>query len=373
MTEQTAIPLADLRAQYSQIEGEIRAAFDEVFTNFAFLNGPNVTRFETMYGEMHGLSGRHAVGVSNGTSALTATLLAFDLEPGCEVILPAHTFFATAESVLLAGYKPVFADVNPGDYTLDPAKVEELITPQTGAIAPVHIYGNMADMDALTALSEKHGLKLLEDAAQAQLATWDGKLAGTWGDAGTYSFYPSKNLGAYGDAGLILTKHGDLADHIRMYINHGCETRYQHEIAGDNLRIDSLQAAFLEVKLRYLQAWTDQRRVNGERYDAILKPAGFKVIELPEKSGSARHLYIAEVSNRDEVMAHLTANGIANYIHYPVPLHLQPALKDVETREGDLSVTERITKRIVTLPMYPELTEAQIERVTRTFLEVAKP
>jgi len=366
------IPLTDLRAQYDQIQEDIRAAFDAVFNDFAFINGPHIKAFETAFAKLHGLTGAHAVGVSNGTSALTAALKAFNLTPGAEVILPSHTFFATAESVLLAGYKPVFADIKPGDYTLDPEKVEALITPRTGAIVPVHIYGNMADMDALNSLAARHDLMVLEDAAQAQLASWNGQMAGTCGDAGTYSFYPSKNLGAYGDAGLVLTKHEKLANRVRKLIDHGREDRYVHDVVGDNLRMDTLQAAFLDVKLKHLPTWTSQRRTNAQKYDNVFKPAGFKVIDLPQHSNSARHLYILEVSNRDETMAHLHSQGIASMIHYPVPLHLQPALQSVDQGSGDLSVTETIAKRILTLPMFPELTDEQIERVGEAVIEVAK-
>ncbi len=366
------IPLIDLRAQYDQIEADIRAAFDVVFTDFAFINGPHIKSFEASFSQVHDLTGAHAVGVSNGTSALTVALKAFGLKQGAEVILPSHTFFATAESVLLAGYKPVFADIKSSDYTLDPAKVEELITPLTGAIIPVHIYGNMADMDALGDIAAKHELMVLEDAAQAHLASWNGQLAGTFGDAGTYSFYPSKNLGAYGDAGLVLTKHKKLADRIRKFIDHGREERYIHDVVGDNLRIDTLQAAFLEVKLKHLPNWTNKRRINSQKYDRIFKPAGFKVIELPPQSNSARHLYILEVDNRDATIAHLHNCGIASMIHYPVPLHLQPALQSVDRHAGDLRVTEAIAERILTLPMFPELTDEQIERIGETVIEIAR-
>ena len=367
------IALVDLRAQYADIKPEIQQAFDGIFENFAFLNGPQVAEMENLFAQLHGLSSGHAIGCSNGTSALTVALRAFSLSPGAEVILPSHTFFATAESVILAGYKPVFADINPEDYTIDPAQVEALISPETEAIIPVHIYGNMANMDAIMTIAETHGLKVLEDAAQAQMAAWNGKMSGTYGDAGTYSFYPSKNLGAYGDAGLVMTRHDALGKVIRKLIDHGREDRYLHDMVGDNLRIDSLQAAFLTVKLKRLAAWTKQRRDIAQKYDDHFKPQGFKVIDLPPQSESARHLYIVEVENRDEVMAHLNASNIACMIHYPIPLHLQPALQGTAMRAGDLSVTERIAKRIVSIPMYPELSDAQINRVAQTLLDVARP
>lgn len=370
---QQPIALVDLREQYSEIKAEIQAAFDSVFDNFAFLNGPQVAEMEATFAELHGLAANSAIGCSNGTSALTVALRAFDLPPQAEVILPAHTFFATAESVILAGYTPVFADIKPGDYTIDPASIEALISSKTAAILPVHIYGNMADMDAIMSIASKHNLKVLEDAAQAQLAAWNDKMSGTYGDAGTYSFYPSKNLGAYGDAGLVMTRHRELANTIRKLIDHGREDRYLHDLVGDNLRIDTLQAAFLSVKLKRLPMWTDQRRSIAQKYDDFFKPGGFKVIELPAKSKSARHLYVVEVENREDVIAHLNANNIACMVHYPVPLHAQPALQTVPHRKGDLGVTDHIARRIVSLPMYPELSDAQIARVADTFLQVARP
>lgn len=367
------IALVDLREQYAEIKAEIQAAFDSVFDNFAFLNGPQIAEMESTFAELHGLSTGAAIGCSNGTSALTVTLRAFNIEPGSEVILPAHTFFATVEAVILAGCTPVFADIKPSDYTIDPASIEALISPKTAAIIPVHIYGNMADMEAIMSIARKHDLKVLEDAAQAQLAEWNGKMSGTYGDAGTYSFYPSKNLGAYGDAGLVMTRHLDLAKTIRKLIDHGREDRYLHDLVGDNLRIDTLQAAFLNVKLKRLSAWTDQRRSIAKKYDDLFKPHGFKVIELPAKSHSARHLYIVEVENREDVITHLNGNNIACMVHYPVPLHAQPALQTVPHRTGDLRVTDHIAQRIVSLPMYPELSDPQIERVADAFLNVARP
>lgn len=374
MTEpQHPIALVDLREQYSEIKAEIQAAFDSVFDNFAFLNGPQIAEMESTFSELHGLPASSAIGCSNGTSALTVTLRAFNLEPGAEVILPAHTFFATVEAVILAGCTPVFADIKPSDYTIDPDSIEALISSKTAAIIPVHIYGSMADMDTIMSIASQHNLKVLEDAAQAQLAEWNGKMSGTYGDAGTYSFYPSKNLGAYGDAGLVMTRHRELAKTIRKLIDHGREDRYLHDLVGDNFRIDTLQAAFLNVKLKRLPTWTDQRRSIAQKYDDFFKPRGFKVIELPANSKSARHLYVVEVENREDVIAHLNANNIACMVHYPVPLHAQPALQTVPHRKGDLGVTDHIAQRIVSLPMYPELSDAQIARVADTLLQVARP
>lgn len=366
------IPLCDLKAQYASIKDEVQAAIADVLENCAFIKGPAVRAFEGNFAEKHGLPADRAIGCSNGTSALTVAIKALDLPEGSEIIIPSHTFFATAESVLLAGCTPVFADIKPDDYTLDPEAVTALITPRTSAIIPVHIYGCMADMTALSEIAQNNGLKLLEDSAQAHLATWKGAHSGTLGDAGTYSFYPGKNLGAYGDAGLVLTKHTDLAARIRKLVDHGRQSKYLHDLVGDNLRIDTVQAAVLDVKLKYLQDWTDRRRQVARQYDAVLQANGFKVIETPDESEPVYHLYIVEVDNRDEVLDHLKLHGISAGVHYPVPVHAQPALKEMGPRSGPLDVTNRIADRIVSLPIYPEMSADDVSYVYGHFLSVAK-
>ncbi|MCA1300788.1 DegT/DnrJ/EryC1/StrS family aminotransferase [Stappia indica] len=366
------IPLCDLKAQYASIKDEIAEAVGAVLESCAYIKGPQVAAFEAAFAARHGLDPFQAIGCSNGTSALTVALKALDLPAGGEVILPSHTFFATAESVLLAGLVPVFADICAHDYTIDPSSVERLVGPRTVAIVPVHIYGGMADMDALSEIARRNDLKLVEDCAQAHLATRNGRTAGTIGDAGTYSFYPGKNLGAYGDAGMVVARDPAVAERIRKLVDHGRQDKYLHDLIGDNLRIDTLQAAILDVKLRHLDEWTAARRAVAERYDAALKPAGFKVIEPPAGSAPVYHLYIVEVANRQKTLDHLKAQGISAGIHYPVPVHRQPALAGMGLKcDGDLPTTERIAGRIVSLPIYPEMTEAQIERVVEQVLHIA--
>lgn len=366
------IPLCDLNAQYQAIKDEVQVAISDVLESCAFIKGPAVSQFEEAYAGLHGLSADRAVGCANGTSALTAVLKAMDLPLGSEVIIPSHTFFSTAESVLLAGYTPVFADIKPEDYTLDPAAAEALVTPRTKAIVPVHIYGGMADLTALQALADHYDLKIVEDTAQAHLATWNGRMAGTIGDAGTYSFYPGKNLGAYGDAGLVLSRHADLAGRVRKLVDHGRLSKYLHDMVGDNMRIDTIQAAVLNVKLKYLQDWTERRRNVARQYDTVFQGAGFKVIEPAADCAPVYHLYIVEVDNQEEVLQTLKDNGIAAGVHYPIPVHAQPALQDMELRRGPLDTTDRIAKRIVSLPIYPELATNDISRVCDQFLSVAR-
>lgn len=366
------IPLCDLKAQYQTLKDEVGPAMQRVLESCAFIKGPEVVRFESDFAALHGLEADRAVGCSNGTSALTVALKSLELAAGGEVIIPSHTFFATAESVFLAGLVPVFADIRPGDYTLDPKAAAALITDRTVAIVPVHIYGTMADMDALMALAERHSLALIEDTAQAHMACWNGRMAGSIGDAAAFSFYPGKNLGAYGDAGAMLAREAEVADRARCHVDHGRADKYLHEAIGDNQRIDTLQAAVLEVKLRHLSRWSEARRAIAARYDAAFRKAGFKTIEPDLSCTPVYHLYIVEVSNRDEAMAALKAQGIASGVHYPVPVHAQPALTDFGLKSGPLEVTTRIVDRIMSLPIYPEMTDEQVDRVIASFLNVAK-
>lgn len=365
------IPFVDLGAQYDGIKTEVMAAIDGVLQSRAFIQGPLVAEFERAFCANQGV--KHAIGCSNGTSALEIALKSLGIGPGDEVITVSHTFFATVEAILNVGATPVFADIDPAGYGIDVASVEAALTGATKAVLPVHLYGTPCNMAALCALVDARGLLLIEDAAQAHSATYGNRTVGTFGDAATYSFYPSKNLGAYGDAGLIATRDEAVADRARRLLDHGRSSKYEHATVGTNCRMDGLQAAVLSVKLPHLEIWTKNRRRLAALYDSRLKSAGFKVIEQPAGAHGVYHLYVVETSNRDAVMAHLTASGVQVGIHYPVPLHKQPALADMAFARVSLPVTERVAARVMSLPMYAELADDQVHEVCDLFLAVAKP
>ena len=367
----TAIPLVDLKAQFANHRAEIMAAIEAVIADCAFVQGPHVAAFEQAFAARMGV--RHAIGCSSGTSALTLPLEALGIGPGDEVITVAHTFFATVEAVCQLGARPVFVDVDPLTCTMDPAAAAAALSPRTKALLPVHLYGTPCHMDELGALARAHGLALVEDAAQAHLATYKGKTVGAIGDATTFSFYPGKNLGAYGDAGLVSTDDDRLAARMRKMRDHGRSSKYEHDAIGYNHRMDGIQGAVLAAKLVHLDAWTAARRAHGAAYDARLAAAGFQVARTPAGAVSSYHLYVAQVSNRDRTQAALAAAGIASGVHYPVPLHLQPALAGLGGRPGMLPVTERLAGRVLSLPIYPELSDAQRERICDVFLAVAQP
>ena len=297
---------------------------------------------------------------------------ALSIGHGDEVITVSHTFFGTVEAIYHVGAVPVFVDIEPKSYNLDPELLEAAITPKTKAIIPVHLYGTPADMAPILAMAHRYNLKVIEDAAQAHLATYRGKFTGTLGDAGTFSFYPGKNLGAFGDAGFIATANNDLAQRLMRLRDHGRLSKYEHDMVGYNQRMDGLQAAILSVKLKYLPEWTAARRRSAALYDARLRGREFKTIEPSNEAESAYHLYVVEVENRDEMMGVLDEAGIGYGVHYPVPLHLQPALKD-RMAAASLPQTERVASRILSLPMCAELTEDKINRVCDVFLAHARP
>jgi dTDP-4-amino-4,6-dideoxygalactose transaminase len=363
------IPLVNLPRQYEQIRTTVRDAMDAVLDSQAFIQGPALRSFESAFVEAQG--GVYGRGCVNGTAALHLALMALGVGPEDEVIIPAHTFVATAEAVRHAGAIPVFVDIDPRSYTIDPAAIAP--GPKTRAIIPVHLNGTPADVDAVRAIAEDYDLVVIEDAAQAHLARLHGRSLGTIGDAGTFSFFPGKNLGAYGDAGFILTRTGEVDAIIGKLINHGRIDKYLHELVGYNYRLDTLQAAVLNAKLPYLAGWTENRRRIAARYDAKLKPLGFKVIEHIPGAEPVYHLYVVEVSNRDAVCTHLTGKGIGWGIHYPVPLHLQPCFHDLGYRAGELPATERAAQRILSLPICGSLHDDEADLVLESFLEVAEP
>lgn len=366
------IPLVNLARQHQELRDEIAGAMTAVIDSQTFIKGPALKAFEAAWLEMLGGS-VHGVGCANGTAALSLALEVLGIGPGDEVVTTAHTFFATAEAICHVGARPVFADIEPASHTLDPEAVAAAIGPRTRAIVPVHIHGAVCAMGAFLDLARRHDLKVVEDAAQAHLARWEGRCAGTIGDAGSFSFYPGKNLGAFGDAGFVTARDAAAATRLASLIDHGRHSKYLHDAIGYNQRIDTLHAAVLSVKLPHLPAWNETRRTSAARYDERLRPHGFKTLEPLPGTEPVYHHYTVEVSNRDQVMETLKAAGIDTGIHYPVPLHLQPALSGLGYRPGALPVTERITARIVSLPVCGAITADEVERVCDAFLTVARP
>jgi dTDP-4-amino-4,6-dideoxygalactose transaminase len=355
------VPLVDLAAQYRSIQPEIDRAIQRILDRTAFILGDEVRDFETAFAGYVGAGG--AVGVSSGTAAIELSLRAIGLMPGDEVITTAHTFIATAEAISNAGGRPVFADVERDTFNLDPDRVEELVTDRTRAILPVHLYGHPADLTALKEIAERRSLYLIEDAAQAVGAEIDGRRCGSIGHLACFSFYPGKNLGAYGDAGAVTSDDPDLLARIRRMRDHGRTTKYEHVEIGYAERIDALQAAVLAAKLPHLEAWTEARRSHARRYGELL--AGGSVSPPTERGGVRHvyHLYVVRSAQRDALLDHLKANGIAAGIHYPIPLHRQPAYTSIGYAQVSLPETERAAAEVLSLPMYPELTEEHLQHI----------
>ena len=364
------IPMMNLKRQYEALKPQMDAAIHAVLNEQSFILGPQVQAFENDYAKLVGMN--HAVGCSNGTSALTLALEACGIGAGMEVITVAHTFIATVEAIYKVGAKPVFVDIHPDTYTMDATQIEAAITPATRAILPVHIYGTPCDMEAIMAIATKHDLVVIEDSAQAHLATYNGKSIGAESHAACYSFYPGKNLGAYGDAGAVLTNHADIAQKIRKLRDHGRMAKYEHDIIGANERMDGLQGAILNVKLPHLTQWTATRRSLSKLYRERLEPHGFHLMQSPAKGESVHHLFVVQVSNRDAVVQALHAEGIHTGIHYPIPVHQQPAVKNLLSAPVSLPVTERAAGRILSLPLCGSTTAEEVERVAEAFLRVAK-
>lgn len=352
----------DLKKQYLSIKEDIDKAIADVFEQTAFAGGPFVEKFEENFARAH--QAKHCIAVNNGTSALHALLMALEIGPRDEVIVPANTFFATPQSVSLAGATPIFVDCEEAYYNLDPTKVEAAITSKTKAIFAVHLYGQPAAMDELKAIADKHNLLLLEDCAQAHLAQYHGQFVGTIGKAGCFSFYPGKNLGAYGEGGAILTNDNALAARLKKLRNHGSEIKYQHEFVGHNYRMSGLQGAILDVKLKHLSDWTDKRIENARRYKENLE--GLTSIVLPAQAENLKHvyhLYIIQTKEREKLTNFLQENGIYTGLHYPIPCHLQEAYNSLDYRDGDFPVGERLSKRILSLPMSEQLTTEEVDYV----------
>ncbi|HEX6185550.1 MAG TPA: DegT/DnrJ/EryC1/StrS family aminotransferase [Pyrinomonadaceae bacterium] len=359
------VPFVDLQAQYRSIKAEVDAAIQRVLDTSAFILGREVEAFERDFAEYVGA--RECVGVSNGTAALHLALMACGVGPGDEVIVPANTFFATPEAVSAAGATPVFADVDPVTYNLDPAKVEAVVTERTRAVIPVHLYGQPADLDALDEVAKRHNLTVIEDAAQAHGARYRGRRVGALSRVGCFSFYPGKNLGAYGEGGAVTTDDPEVARRVRLLRDHGSEVKYRHEVVGYNLRLEGIQGAVLGVKLKHLDDWNALRRRHAARYRDLLgslEEAG--ALSLPREAEYAEHVYhlfVVQTSARDSMQRFLSAANVHTGIHYPVPAHLQPAYAALGHKEGDFPESERQARRVLSLPMFAELTERQLAYV----------
>ncbi len=369
------IQMVDLRSQYLSIREEMDAAILEVLESTQFINGPFVGKFEC---ELAGyLGGSYVLGCANGTDALQIALMALGIGPGDEVITPAFTFIATAEAAALLGATPVFADIDPATFNMDPGKIEALITPRTRAIVPVHLFGQPADLDPILEIARRHGLAVIEDNAQGIGSTYKGRLTGFLGTLGTLSFFPSKNLGCYGDGGAVLTRDEALYRRCKLIANHGSQRKYHNEIVGINSRLDALQANILRVKLRHLEAFIEARQAAADRYDALFADHPF--ITTPFRDPRCRHVFhqytlrIAQDApgGRDALVRHLQARGIAHAVYYPVPLHRLDVFRGeaAPARWGDLSETEKAAAEVLSLPMHTELTDAQQAHIAEAIFD----
>jgi len=356
------VPLLDLKGQYAGIRDEVREALDRVIESQHFILGPEVEGLEREVADYSQC--RFAVGVSSGTDALLAALMAFNIGPGDEVLTTSYSFFATAGVIARLGAKTVFVDIDPETFNIDPKGIEAAITDRTRAIIPVHLYGQMADMDAILEIGRKHKIPVIEDAAQAIGAELDGRRAGSLGEMGCLSFFPSKNLGGFGDGGMVITNSAELADRVALLRNHGFRTKYYNEILGGNFRLDAIQAAVLRVKLKYLDRWTEGRQRNAALYREHVRCA-----QLPVERPGGRHIYnqfVIRSSKRDEMIAHLKKNGISSEVYYPVPLHLQKCFSGLRYQKGKLPVSEQAAETTLALPIYPELTPEMIRYVSES-------
>ena len=361
------IPILDLKAQYATIRDEVTQAIGEVCESQAFALGPAVAEFEKNVAAY--CNSKHAIGVSSGTDALLVSLMALGVKTGDEVITTPFSFFATAGCIFRLGAKPVFVDVDPDFYNIDPAGIEEKLSTKTRAIIPVHLFGQIAPMKAITEIASQHNLAVVEDAAQAIGASRDGIMAGNFGDCGCFSFYPTKNLGGFGDGGLVTTNTDSLADYIRTLRDHGQKPRYFYKVIGGNFRLDGIQGAVLNVKLKYLDDWNEKRRQNAALYDSLFagSPVGTPAIDTGNVS--IYHQYTVTVPERDKLQKYLADNDIGSAIFYPKPLHLQDCFSELGYKEGDMPITEKLCNEVLSLPVYPELLPEEIESVARIVLK----
>lgn len=363
------VKLLDLTGQYLNLRREIRKAIDELCDAQAFILGPTVERFEKNLAAYCGT--KHAIGVSSGTDALICALMALDIKAGDEVVVPPFTFFATASCVARVGAKPVFADIDPETFNLDPKQLEKAITPRTKAIIPVHLFGQVADMDAINRIAAARGIPVIEDAAQAIGAKQHGKPACSLGLAGCLSFYPTKNLGGFGDGGALCTNDDALADKCRLIRTHGAPSNnpYNHLIIGGMFRLDAIQAAVLDIKLKHLDSWHEARRAHAAIYNRAFAGSKVKAPVIAKENYSIYNQYVVRVPNRDGVKTKLGAAGVGSAVYYPTPLHLQPCFAYLGHKVGDFPISEQACREVLALPVYPELTEEQVRFAAQAVLE----
>ena len=359
--------MVDLVNQYQSIRKEMDKAIKGILESGYFVMGPQVEAFEQEMADFSDV--KFGVGCASGTEALQIALMTIGIEPGDEVITTPFTFVATAEVIVLFGARPVFVDIDPSTYCIDVEKIEKAVSKKTKAIIPVHLYGQAADMDSINAIAKKHDLPVIEDAAQAVGATYKGKRACGLGDMGCLSFFPSKNLGAYGDGGMVLTSNAQYAEQLRIIRNHGSSKRYHHTLLGLNSRLDAIQAAILRVKLSHLAEWNNARKDRAALYSELLKDANVITPVTADTNEHVFHQYTILSEDRDGLRNHLDKAGISNAIHYPIPLHLQPAYKHLGYKEGDFPTAEEISHKVLSLPMYPELKEESIHYIANKIIE----
>jgi len=358
------VPLLDLKAQYATIREEIRAAVDGVLESQYFILGPEVEALEAEVAEYS--QTKFGIGVSSGTDAILVALMAIDIQPGDEVITTPYTFFATAGCIARLGAIPVFVDIDPATYNIDPTNIEAAITERTKAIMPVHLYGQMADMDPIMEIANRHNLIVIEDGAQAIGSEYKGRRAGSIGHMGTFSFFPSKNLGGLGDGGMVVTNDAELAERLNILRKHGSQPKYYHKFVGGNFRLDAIQAAPLRVKLRYLDSWSTARQKNADTYRSMFAEANLPGLEMPVAHAHNRHIYnqfIVRTPHRDSLMAHLKTNKIGCEIYYPVPMHTQECFAYLGCKADDFPLSESAALETVAIPIYPELTLEMQESV----------
>lgn len=368
-TASITVPYFDLKAQYGLLREEIQAALDRVCQNAAFILGEEVEHFEKAFAQYCGV--KHCVALNSGTSALHLALLTAGIGSGDEVITTANTFIASAEAIAYTGATPVFADIDPGTANIDPAQVEAAITPRTRAIVPVHLYGRPANLDAIMDIATRRRLLVIEDACQAHGARHNGKRVGGFGHAAAFSFYPGKNLGAYGEGGALTTNDDEVARMARLLRSHGESSRYLHKYIGYNYRMDGFQAAVLNVKMKHLDEWTAKRQACAERYRRELGDANVRLPQDPPDAECVYHLFVAYVENRDQVRAELEKMGIQTAVHYPVPVHRQEVFAPMGLKPGSLIFTERACEQVLSMPLFPEMTEEQVSYAAHCLAEVA--
>lgn len=365
------IPFVDLQTQYRNLSEEMNPRLLKAIADCHFILGENVDKFEQEFADYCAV--KYAVSTSSGTAALFLTLLSLGIGKGDEVITAANTFIATVLAIHYTGARPVLVDVDEASFNLDIEKTKAAITKRTKAILPVHLYGQPVDLEPLVALAKEHNLKVVEDACQAHGAEYKGKKVGAFGQASAFSFYPGKNLGAYGDGGMIVTNHTEIKEKLIVLRNYGQKQKYHHLVKGYNARLDTIQAEILRVKLQYLDRWNDSRRKNAEVYNSLLQNEAGNII-LPQQMPETKHvwhLYVIRTKKRDALQKYLKESGVATGIHYPILIHLQPAFADLGYKKGDFPITEKVSDEILSLPMYPELKEEQIKYVVQRIKEVA--